>query len=67
MWRRNVQSIVSLKCRDVVELARDHLDGRLAPRDAATFEQHLHACSWCMTYMEQLRATIALLAELGRS
>jgi predicted anti-sigma-YlaC factor YlaD len=61
-----VQNIVNLRCREIVELLRDQLDGRLAPADAVCVEQHLHACTWCMTYLDQMRTTIALLGELRR-
>jgi anti-sigma factor RsiW len=61
-----VRDIVTLRCREIAEMLHDQLDGRLAPADAACVEQHLHACTWCMNYLDQMRATIALLGELRR-
>ena len=46
-----------MKCRDVVELMTDYLEGALSPADRARFEEHIAGCDGCRAYMEQLRAT----------
>lgn len=47
-----------LRCREVVELVTDYLDGALAPADAVRLEEHLAACAPCVRYIEQVRQTI---------
>ena len=59
--------LVDLTCRELTERASDYLGQRLQLDAQARFEQHLHACSWCMTYLNQLRSTIGMLRRLGES
>jgi len=47
-----------LRCREVVELVTDYLDGALAPEDQVRLEAHLAACDPCVRYIEQVRQTI---------
>ena len=54
-----------LTCREVVEVVNDYLAAGLAPEDRAAFEQHLHACPWCMTYLRQIEQTAALGGRLA--
>ena len=54
-----------LACQEVVELLTDHLEGALAPRTAALVERHLAGCPECTTFLEQLRAAIALAGGLS--
>lgn len=56
---------VELTCRTVTERASEYLGQRLPLEVLARFEQHLHACTWCMTYLTQLRSTIAMTRRLG--
>jgi len=46
-----------MKCRDVVELMTDYLEGALSRADRARFEEHISGCDGCRAYLEQLRAT----------
>jgi predicted anti-sigma-YlaC factor YlaD len=59
-----VRDPVEVTCKEVVELVRDYLAHDLSPEDTVRFEQHLHACTWCMTYLEQLRTTVRLTGQL---
>jgi anti-sigma factor RsiW len=53
-----------MACREVVEVITDYLEGTL-PADARDrFEAHLAECPYCITYLEQMRATIEALGEL---
>ena len=47
-----------LACQELVELVTDYLEGALAPCRRARFEQHLAACPFCVTYVEQIRQII---------
>jgi anti-sigma factor RsiW len=48
-----------LTCAEVVELVTEYLEGGLSSRDRERFEEHLGYCNWCVTYLEQMRQTIA--------
>jgi anti-sigma factor RsiW len=54
-----------LTCREIVEVVNDYLDDVMASEERASFEQHLHACPWCLTYLRQIRQTVALGARLN--
>ena len=52
-------------CQQFVELVTDYLDGALPTRTLTHVEEHLVMCDWCVTYVEQMQATIASLRELS--
>lgn len=54
-----------MKCRDVVELMTDYLEGALSAADAARFEEHIAGCDGCRAYLEQMRATRMLTGRLA--
>lgn len=54
----------AMTCRELVELVTEYLDGSLAAADRARFDAHLERCSGCRAYLEQLRATIAMVGRL---
>ena len=54
-----------MTCQELVELVTDYLEGALPREDAARFEAHLAACPGCVTYLEQMRSTIALTHASG--
>jgi anti-sigma factor RsiW len=51
-------------CRDVVEVVNDYLEDAMSPQERAAFEQHLHACPWCLTYLNQIRATASFVRRV---
>ena len=51
-------------CQQFVELVTDYFEGTLEPRTLSQVEEHLVMCDWCVTYVEQMHATIASLGEL---
>jgi anti-sigma factor RsiW len=53
-----------LTCRQVVELVNDYLEGVMAPPERARFELHLDDCPQCVTHLEQMRITVALVGRL---
>lgn len=56
---------VDLTCRRVTELAGPYMaNSDLTIAQRARFEQHLHACTWCMTYVQQLGQTARAAARL---
>ena len=54
-------------CQQFVELITDYFEGTLATRTLSHVEEHLVMCDWCVTYLEQMEATIALLGALGET
>jgi anti-sigma factor RsiW len=53
-------------CQQFVELITDYFEGALAERTHGLVEEHLVMCDWCVTYAEQMQATILALRELRR-
>ena len=51
-------------CQQFVELITDYFEGALGPRTLSRVEEHLVLCDWCVTYAEQMHATIASLRAL---
>lgn len=60
-----IASFVELTCVEVTELMTDYMHARLEPADRVHFEQHLYACTWCMTYLTQLRRSVEWTGQLG--
>lgn len=54
----------NVACRELVGLLSDYLDGVLDPGWRAHVDEHLRYCDGCTTYLDQIRATVALLAQL---
>jgi anti-sigma factor RsiW len=52
-------------CRQFVELVTDYFEGALDARTLNQVEQHLVMCDWCVTYVEQIQATVDALGELS--
>lgn len=53
-----------IACIELVELLTDYLEGVLPPDEVAAVEAHLALCPPCRAYLEQMRATIALLGSV---
>jgi predicted anti-sigma-YlaC factor YlaD len=53
-----------ITCQEVVELVTDHLERRLAPDQAARFEEHIVFCDGCEFYLDQMRETIAAVGRI---
>ena len=53
-----------LTCKEVVELVTEYLEGGLSAADRERFEEHIGFCDWCLTYLDQMRQTIATVGRL---
>ena len=51
-------------CQQFVELVTDYFEGSLPPRTLSEVEEHLVMCDWCVTYLEQMQATVDSLRKL---
>ena len=60
-----IPNLVELTCQQVVELVTDYMSGDLDSQDRARLEQHFCACTWCMTYLDQMRRTVDWTRQLG--
>ncbi len=54
-----------MKCREVVELMTDYLEGALSEVDRQRFEAHIADCAGCREYLAQLRRTIRIAGRLN--
>jgi len=54
-----------MKCREMVELMTDYLEGALSVRDRESFEEHIAGCDGCRAYLEQMRATMKTVGNLA--
>jgi anti-sigma factor RsiW len=55
----------AITCRELVELVTSYLEGALGEPTLNQVEEHLATCDGCVTYVEQLQATIDALAALA--
>lgn len=53
-----------LTCRELVEVVTEYLEGAMEPEERLRFEEHLAFCSWCVSYLEQMRETIRVAGAL---
>jgi hypothetical protein len=59
-----IPSLADLSCQQFVELVTAYLTETMPEADRVGFEQHVFACTWCMTYLEQMKSSIALSEQL---
>jgi predicted anti-sigma-YlaC factor YlaD len=57
-------TIPEMTCRELVEVVTDYHEGSMPVDQRLLFEEHLAFCSWCRTYVEQMRQTIRLAGTL---
>jgi predicted anti-sigma-YlaC factor YlaD len=60
-----MEEMEELTCREVVEVATDHLEGALPAAAVDRLVRHLTGCAGCRAYLEQLRLAIRLLSLIG--
>jgi len=53
-----------MTCKELVELVTDYLEDALPPAARTRFDEHLAACPFCTTYVEQMRQTVKTLGSL---
>ncbi len=55
----------SMSCNELVELVTDYLEMSLPEADMERFEAHLEECEACVTYVEQIRESVAVVGTLS--
>ncbi len=53
-----MKGTVMLRCRDIVELLDDYLDGALDRADTDAMAAHLEGCRDCKAFFETYRVTV---------
>jgi anti-sigma factor RsiW len=53
-----------MDCNELVEVITDYLEGTLSRTDRDRFEGHLRECPYCVTYLDQMRATLSALGRI---
>ncbi len=48
----------------MVELVTDFLESRLAVDRRDLFERHIAMCTWCQSYLDQMRHTLSVVGYL---
>src|SRR5262249_62422500 len=61
--KRGIVTQPELTCKELTELITDYLEERLSPADQIRFEEHLSVCDGCVTYLDQMRATIEAIGS----
>ena len=56
--------VEEITCQELVEVITDYLEGRMPPNRRPLFEEHVAFCSWCETYLHQMRETIRVTGAL---
>ena len=57
-------SVDEITCQQFVELVTEYFEGALGAPTLSRVEEHLLMCDWCVTYVDQMEATVAALNEL---
>jgi len=53
-----------MDCNELVEVITSYLEGDLPQADRERFDEHLKSCPYCVTYVDQMRATLRALGEI---
>jgi anti-sigma factor RsiW len=57
-------SVEDLTCQELVEVVTEYLEGAMPAEHRTRFEEHLAYCSWCQTYLAQMRETVEVTGML---
>jgi anti-sigma factor RsiW len=58
------EELREMKCKELVELITEYLEGELGAIDRERFERHIAGCDACTAYLDQMRETIAALGHI---
>jgi anti-sigma factor RsiW len=62
--RTKREEVREMKCKELVELITEYLEGDLGAVDRERFERHIAGCDACTTYLAQMRQTISALGRI---
>jgi len=55
----------STRCREILELLSDYIDGDCAPPVRALVESHLADCANCLAFLNTLKKSVEMTRELS--
>ena len=55
------------KCRDIVALLADYLDGSLDPATARSLQAHLEGCTPCIAFVNTYKGTVKAARHLQQT
>ncbi len=53
----------TMKCKELLKLLNEYVDGTIDPSICAEFEKHLEGCNPCQVVVDTIRKTITLYKE----
>jgi len=53
-----------MSCRELVQVITDYIEGAMPFEGRLRFEAHLEECRYCVSYLDQMRETIATVGQL---
>jgi anti-sigma factor (TIGR02949 family) len=56
-----------IRCREILDLLADYLDGSLPPQTARSLEAHLEGCSPCIAFVNTYRGTVNVVRQLSET
>ena len=56
-----------VRCREILDLLADYLDGSLPPETARSLEAHLEGCAPCIAFVNTYRGTVDAVRRLSES
>jgi len=56
-----------IRCREIVDLLADYLDGSLPGETARQLEAHLEGCSPCIAFVNTYRGTVNAVRQLSET
>jgi len=62
--RRDSKSTAEMTCRAISDLLFDYASGRLGPRLALEFEEHLRICRDCVSFLRTYKKTVTVAGSL---
>ncbi len=52
-----------MKCKDLLKILNEYVDGTIDPSMCAEFEKHLDGCNPCQVVVDTIRKTITIYKE----
>ena len=62
--RRTISIVENIECDVMVERSTEYLEGGLHGNELTQVVDHLHVCPACEVYLDEVRATVLLAADL---
>jgi anti-sigma factor RsiW len=57
------RDISEMKCKDLLKLLNEYIDGTIDPKICEEFERHMSGCNPCQVVVDTLKKTITVYKE----